>query len=153
MEHQRKVVALVQARMGSTRLPGKVLADIDGEPMLARIVSRVERSSMVTDVVVVTSDTPADDVIEEFCKQKGLSVFRGSENDVLDRIYQAAKAQQAETIVRVTTDCPLIDPEVIDRVVAAYLTDDCDYASNTLICTYPDGLDTEVFSFDALEIS
>ncbi|MBI3066873.1 MAG: aminotransferase class III-fold pyridoxal phosphate-dependent enzyme [Deltaproteobacteria bacterium] len=153
MEYQRKVVALVQARMGSTRLPGKVLADIDGEPMLARIVSRVERSSLVTAVVVITSDTPADDVIEEFCKKRGLSVFRGSENDVLDRTYQAAKAQQAEAIVRVTADCPLIDPAVIDRVVAAYLTDDCDYASNTLIYTYPDGLDTEVFSFDALEIS
>lgn len=146
-----RILAIVQARLGSTRLPGKVLADIEGEPMLSRVVSRVARSRTVNGVIVATSDAKADDRIVELCRQKDVAVFRGNQEDVLERVYQAAKAHKAEIIVRVTADCPLIDPAVIDRVVAAYLADDCDYASNTLVCTYPDGLDAEVFSFVALE--
>lgn len=150
MAHENNVVAIIQARMGSTRLPGKVLADVEGEPMLARVVSRVAGSRRITKVVVATSTTAADDPIAALCQQENIPVYRGSEADVLDRYYQTAVAHHAQTLVRVTADCPLIDPEVIDRVVAAYLTDDCDYASNTIVCSYPDGLDTEVFSFDAL---
>jgi spore coat polysaccharide biosynthesis protein SpsF (cytidylyltransferase family) len=137
--------------MGSTRLPGKVLADIEGEPMLGRIVARVQHSRQVQKIVVATSDALADDPIAEFCEHKGVGFFRGHETDVLDRFYHAAKAHAAEVIVRITGDCPLIDPEVIDRVVCAFLNDGCDYASNILVCTYPDGLDTEVFSFAGLE--
>src|ERR1043166_7811017 len=139
--------------MGSRRLPGKVLADIHGEPMLSRIVSRVARSRLVHQTVVATSDAPGDDRIAKVCEKKNISVFRGNESDVLDRFYYAAKDQRADIVVRITGDCPLIDPEVIDRVIGAYLQGGCDYASNTLVCSYPDGLDTEVFSFSALEIA
>src|SRR2546426_3546265 len=151
LERGQHIVALVQARMGSTRLPGKVLADIAGEPMLGRIVSRVERSRMVQKTIVATSAAKSDDRVAEVCEKKGIAIFRGSEKDVLDRFYHAAKSHQGDVVVRITGDCPLIDPEVIDRVITAYLADPCDYASNTLVCTYPDGLDTEVFSFAALE--
>ncbi len=149
---QRKVIAIVQARMGSTRLPGKALADIDGRPMLGQIVKRLQRSRSINSVLVATSTAKADDAIAEFCGNS-TAVFRGDENDVLDRFFQAAKHYDADTIVRITGDCPLIDPQVVDKIVAAYLADGCDYASNTLLCTYPDGLDTEVFSFAALEIA
>src|SRR5215831_10454506 len=151
LEHEPNIVAIIQARMGSTRLPGKVLADIAGEPMLARIVSRVEQATLIQKVVVAISDATEDDRVAEFCERKKIAAFRGSEQNVLDRFYHAAKSHQADVVVRITGDCPLIDPEVMDRVIAAYLRGECDYASNTLICTYPDGLDTEVFSFAALE--
>lgn len=137
--------------MGSTRLPGKVLADIAGEPMLARVVARVAAAKKIDAIVVATSNAAADDRVAEFCAAKGIAVHRGSESDVLDRYYQAAKSYGAAIIVRITADCPLADPQVIDEVVAAYLTDDCDYATNTIVSTYPDGLDVEVFSFAALE--
>ncbi|MDP2601854.1 MAG: aminotransferase class III-fold pyridoxal phosphate-dependent enzyme [Deltaproteobacteria bacterium] len=145
------VVAIIQARMGSTRLPGKVLADIAGRPMLWHIVGRVRRASTVGRVVIATSTARADDPVEEFCRAHEIACFRGSETDVLDRYYQAARESAADTVVRVTGDCPLIDPQVIDRVVAVFLAEECDYATNTFRYTYPDGLDTEVFSFAALE--
>jgi glutamate-1-semialdehyde-2,1-aminomutase len=151
LEHTRNIVAIVQARMGSTRLPGKVLANIAGEAMLGHIVARVRRSRMISQVIVATSNGSEDDVLAEYCRQKGFPVFRGSESDVVDRYYQAAKVYGADTIVRITGDCPLTDAEVIDRVITAYFSEECDYASNILICTYPDGLDAEVFSFNALE--
>ena len=151
MEAHDNILAIVQARVGSTRLPGKVLADIAGEPMLARVVSRVAAAQKIDAIVVATSNTVADDRIVELCCANCVAVYRGSESDVLDRYYQAAKEHRAAIVVRVTADCPLIDPQVIDRVIAAYLTDDCDYAANTIVCTYPDGLDVEVFSFAALE--
>jgi glutamate-1-semialdehyde aminotransferase/spore coat polysaccharide biosynthesis protein SpsF (cytidylyltransferase family) len=153
LESEHNVVAIIQARMSSTRLPGKVLADIAGQPMIERVLARVKQSRRVTGIVVATSENGADDAIAEYCTARAIALYRGNESDVLDRYYQAAQLHGAKTIVRVTADCPLIDPEIIDRVVAAYLTDDCDYASNTLVCTYPDGLDTEVFSLNALAIA
>ncbi len=146
-----RILAIVQARVGSTRLPGKVLADIEGEPMLLRVISRVARARTVDGVVVATSEAAADQGIVELCRQQQIAVFRGNLEDVLERFYDAAQTHNGEIILRVTADCPLIDPAVIDRVVAAYLAGNCDYASNTLVCTYPDGLDAEVFSFAALE--
>jgi glutamate-1-semialdehyde aminotransferase/spore coat polysaccharide biosynthesis protein SpsF (cytidylyltransferase family) len=151
LEHESNIVAIVQARMGATRLPGKVLADVGGESMLARIVSRLEQATLVQKIVVATSDAADDDKVAEACEHKNIAVFRGSEQNILDRFYHAAKNHHADVVVRITGDCPLIDPEIVDRVVAAYLRGECDYASNTLVCTYPDGLDTEVFSFSALE--
>jgi glutamate-1-semialdehyde aminotransferase/spore coat polysaccharide biosynthesis protein SpsF (cytidylyltransferase family) len=145
------IVAVIQARMGSSRFPGKSLADVSGQPMLWRVIDRVRAAETVERVVVATTDQPADDAIAALCEGEGVSCFRGSENDVLDRFYQAAKAHHANVVVRVTGDCPLIDPSVIDRVVARFQEGDCDYASNVLRYTYPDGLDTEVFSFNALE--
>jgi glutamate-1-semialdehyde aminotransferase/spore coat polysaccharide biosynthesis protein SpsF (cytidylyltransferase family) len=145
------IVAIVQARMSSARLPGKVLADIGGHPMLWHVVHRLQHSRLVNQVVVATSQNPADDVIFEFCQQKGIVCSRGNETDVLDRYYQAARAASADVVVRVTADCPLIDPAVVDKVVRRFLQGGCDYVSNTLRYTYPDGLDTEVFSYAALE--
>lgn len=145
-----KTVAIVQARIGSSRLPGKVLADIAGQPMLRHVVQRLGRASLPDQVVVATTDQPQDDAIAGFCDSQGLACFRGSEADVLDRYYQVAKWSAAEVIVRVTADCPLLDPEVVDQAIALFRADSVDYASNTLLHTFPDGLDVEVFSFAAL---
>jgi len=145
------VVAVVQARMGSRRLPGKSLADIEGKPMLWHVVERVKRARLVDRVVVATSTQPADNAIEEMCHAHGIACYRGSENDVLDRFYHAARGERAAKVVRITADCPLMDPEVIDQVVRRFERGDLDYASNAMVRSYPDGLDTEVFSFAALE--
>lgn len=146
-----KVVALIQARMDSKRFPGKVLADIAGHPMLWHVVHRVRQAKYLNEVVVATSVETSDDPIVSFCKKEGIAYFRGSQEDVLDRFYQAAKKHQADVVVRLTADCPLLDSCVIDQVVQTYLQGKWDYVSNILKYTYPDGLDTEVFSFSALE--
>jgi glutamate-1-semialdehyde 2,1-aminomutase/spore coat polysaccharide biosynthesis protein SpsF len=153
VEQHGKIVAIVQARMNSTRLPGKVLADIAGRPMLEHIVARLRRSRLIDDVIVATSNAPADRYIAEAATIRNFKVFRGAETDVLDRYYRAAQSVDADIVVRITGDCPLIDPQVVDRVITSFLTEECDYASNTLVCTYPDGLDVEVFSFAALEVA
>jgi len=145
------VVAIIQARMGSTRLPGKILADIEGRPMLWHIANRVRRATTVRRLVIATSTARSDDVVGEFCRAHEIACFRGSETDLLDRYYRAARESAADTVVRVTSDCPLIDPQVIDRIVSVFFAEKCDYATNTIRYTYPDGLDTEVFSFAALE--
>lgn len=144
-------LALIQARMGSSRFPGKVLEDVSGRLMLWRVVSRVHRARKIDEVVVATSNQPGDDPIEQFCCREGIKCFRGSELDVLDRFYQAAKAHSADVVIRTTADCPLIDADVIDKIITRFERGDCDYASNVIHYTYPDGLDTEVFSFEALE--
>ncbi len=146
-----KLVALVQARMGSTRLPGKVLAEIAGKPMLWHVANRVSAAKGVNQVCVVTSENSSDNAIEEVCKKFGLKCFRGSEDDVLDRFYRAASALDATAVARITADCPLIDPAVISDVVATFGQAKYDYVSNILKYTYPDGLDVEVFSFDWVE--
>lgn len=145
------VVAIIQARMGSSRLPGKSLAEIEKRPMLWHVIRRVKRATLVDRVVVATSVAPADDAIENVCRENGVPCHRGSENDVLDRFYHAARAEKAAQVVRITADCPLIDPEVIDRVVRRFQRGDLDYASNAMVRSYPDGLDTEICSFSALE--
>lgn len=144
-------VALIQARMGSSRFPGKVLEDLVGHPMLWHVVHRVRQAKRVDQVVVATTDRAVDDPVVRFCDREGILCYRGNEQDVLDRFYQAAKASQADVVVRITADCPLIDPAVIDKVVERFQRGDCDYACNIIRYTYPDGLDTEVFSFAALE--
>ncbi len=144
-------LVLIQARMGSSRFPGKVLEDLSGHPMLWHVVNRVRRAGRVDKVVVATTDRAVDDAIARFCEREGVGCFRGSEHDVLDRFYQAARANRADVVVRITADCPLIDPAVIDKVLARFERGDCDYACNIMRYTYPDGLDTEVFSFEALE--
>ncbi|MBF0551519.1 MAG: aminotransferase class III-fold pyridoxal phosphate-dependent enzyme [Deltaproteobacteria bacterium] len=145
------IVAIIQARMNSTRFPKKVLADIVGRPMLWHVVNRVSQARLVDKVLVATSDKPSDDPVAEYCLKEGIEFFRGSEDDVLDRFYGAARSVSADTVVRITADCPLIDPVVIDKVIAKFKAGSYDYVSNVLIYTYPDGLDVEVFSFQALE--
>lgn len=146
-----KIVVLIQARMTSSRLAGKVLQDIAGKPMLLRVVERVQKAKSIDSVAVITSTHESDDAIEWCCSENNISCFRGNLDDVLDRYYQAACHFQSDVIVRITADCPLLDPIVVDIVVKTFQDGSYDYVSNTIECTYPDGLDTEVFRFAALE--
>ncbi|MGH9512487.1 MAG: aminotransferase class III-fold pyridoxal phosphate-dependent enzyme [Terriglobales bacterium] len=145
------ILAIVQARMNSTRLPGKSMAEISGRPMLWHVATRIRSAPSVDKVVVATTLNASDDPIFAFCRKERISCFRGSELDVLDRYYNAAKEHGADIVVRVTADCPLIDPSVVEKVINRFLEGNFDYVSNALRYTYPDGLDTEVFSFKALE--
>ncbi len=146
-----KVVAIVQARLGSTRLPGKVLKDIGGESMLSRVIGRLRRARLINEVLVATTDTAADDSIVAECRKCSVPVSRGDEKDVLDRYFRAAQLSKADIVVRITSDCPLIDAEITDKTIAAFLEARPDYASNVMQRTYPRGLDTEVISTAALE--
>ena len=147
------IAAIVQARMGSTRLPGKTLADIGGQPMLGHFIWRAGHIPGIQQVIIATTEKPADRAILRFAGERGVPIHVGSEEDVLDRVYQTAKRFGVSTIVRVTPDCPLLDPSVSGRVLARFLEADgaLDYVSNTHPPTFPDGLDTEVFAFAALE--
>jgi spore coat polysaccharide biosynthesis protein SpsF len=150
-----RVVAIVQARMGSTRLPGKVLAEIAGEPMLVRTVERARLAKTVDDLLVATTQTAADDAVEALCRARGYAVYRGSTEDVLDRYYRAAVQASADVIVRLTADCPLLDPALVDLAVQVFLdaAPPADLVVNRLpgARTFPIGLDVEVVSFRALE--
>ncbi|MFH0754729.1 MAG: glycosyltransferase family protein [Candidatus Omnitrophota bacterium] len=150
---QDNIVLIIQARMGSKRLPGKVLMEIDGRPLLGHQVKRVGSSALVNRIVIATSISKEDDLIVSFCQQNGIDCFRGSENDVLSRYYECAKQYQADVVVRLTGDCPLSDPELIDKVIDLFYSKGVDYAANTVppgTRKYPSGLDVEVFSFLAL---
>lgn len=148
-----KVVAIIQARTGSTRLPGKVLEDIAGHPMLTHVVERTSRSKTVDVVVVATTTLLADDAIADLCSEQSWNCFRGSPEGVLDRYYWAATAFEADIIVRITSDCPLIEPEIVDRTVNEFLFlyPEIDYSSNNRVSSFPRGLDVEVMTFLALE--
>lgn len=145
-----KVVAIIQARLGSSRLPGKVLKDLGGESLLSRVVHRSQRAKLIGEIIVATTTEQQDEQIVSESERLGVSVFRGQELDVLDRYYQAAMKFNADAIVRITSDCPLVDPEVIDKIIGSYLSAGVDYASNILDRTYPTGLDAEVFGMNAL---
>jgi spore coat polysaccharide biosynthesis protein SpsF (cytidylyltransferase family) len=136
--------------MGSTRLPGKVLATVEGQPLLWHVLTRLRRARRLDNVVVATSTAVADDRVEAFCRDQQVALFRGSEGDVLDRYYQAALEYRAENVVRITADCPLIDPDVVDQVIGEFFHSGCDYAANIIRRTFPHGLDTEVFKYAAL---
>lgn len=146
-----KIVATVEARMASSRLPGKILKDLAGQPSLQRLVERVRRSKYIQDVIIATTVAPSDDITEEACKKMGVKVFRGSSDDVLDRVLQAAKSGQADVIVELTGDCPLLDPQLIDDVISRYLEGGHDYVSNNLERTFPRGMDTQIFSVKVLD--
>ncbi|MEF2145599.1 MAG: glycosyltransferase family protein [Desulfovibrionaceae bacterium] len=145
----RNVDVIIQARMGSTRLPGKVLREVLGRPLLAYQIERVQRFACLRTLVVATSDLPGDDPVAELGRKLGVRVYRGSENDVLDRYYQAAREIGSETVMRLTGDCPLVDAASCDRVVAEFFRQGLEH-----VCTgksYAEGLDCEVFSFALLE--
>ena len=148
------VIAIIQTRMGSTRLPNKVLMDINGVPSLKFMIDRVNKSNLLDKIVVATTENELDDEIVNFSHSNDICCYRGSENDVLDRYFQAAKKYGANTIVRLTSDCPLIDPELIDKTINLFNEKQVDYAANAVppeIKKYPDGSDVEVFSFKSLE--
>lgn len=148
---RRPIIAVIQARMGSTRLPGKVLAELGGAPLLERMVDRAAKSTLLDGICIATSDRLEDRRVLELAQRIGVDAYVGSENDVLDRMVKAARQQGASTVVRLTGDCPLLDPQVIDKAVGLFLDGEWDYVSNTLLPTYPDGLDVEVVSMEALE--
>src|SRR5215203_5095582 len=134
-------LCILQARMGSTRLPGKVLLPLLDKPLLAWDIYRLRQCRLIDDILIATTTDPRDDAIADLCTREGWGCFRGSENDVLDRYYQAARQRSAETIIRITSDCPLIDPAVTDYVIATYhaAAPAADYASNVFSRTYPRG--------------
>jgi spore coat polysaccharide biosynthesis protein SpsF len=145
-----RTIAIIQARLSSTRLPGKVLMDIEGRPMLARVFDRVSASRLIDGVAVATSVDASDDRLAAFCRSNGIRCHRGPLDDVLARFVQAGRREGADVIVRVTADCPLIDPALIDAVVTIRDAHRADYASNVLSRRYPRGLDVEVFTAEAL---
>ncbi len=146
---------IIQARMSSSRLPGKVLREIAGRPMLGWVVERARRAQTISQVIVATTTDPSDDPVVAFCRAQGYACIRGSLNDVLERYYQAARRTHADVIVRLTADCPFIDPVLMDEAVNALHTGGYDFLANRLPQpwgrTYPIGLDVEVFTFAALE--
>lgn len=150
----QKIVAIIQARQGSTRLPGKVMMEVQGKPLLGYQLERVKSSTLLNQVIVATTTLPMDDIIADYCAGRQVACYRGCVEDVLKRYRDAAQRYSADVIVRLTADCPLIDPAIIDKVISFYLSDpSLDYASNTLKRTYPRGMDVEVFSFGALKLA
>lgn len=146
-----RTVAILQARMTSTRLPGKILLDLDGKPMLAQELARLKRSTLLSEIVIATTTNATDDPLVELAAREGVAIFRGDEHDVLGRYHLAARQFRADAVVRVTGDCPLIDATVVDAAISVLQTEECDYASNTIERTYPRGLDVEVFHRDVLD--
>ncbi len=145
------ILAIIQARMTSQRLPGKVLLPVLGDPLILHLLKRVKKSKKIDEIVVAIPDTPHQTSLEKVVLESNVPIFRGNEEDVLARYYDTAKEYQAKVILRITADCPLIDPSIIDEVISAYEEIECDYASNVAPRTYPKGLDTEVFSWNSLE--
>jgi spore coat polysaccharide biosynthesis protein SpsF len=147
------ILGIIQVRMGSTRLPGKVLKDINGMPMLLRLYERCKMANLVDKFVISTADNEENRIIREFADKHGIEYYAGSENDLLDRIYQTGKKFGARAIVRITGDCPLIEPKEIDRIVKFHLdtNEEHDYVSNNFKPTLPDGLDTEIIKFSTIE--
>lgn len=150
-----KVVAIIQARMGSTRLPGKIMKEVLGKTLLEYQIERIKRSKLIDEIVVATTTKESDDKIVLLCKQLSIAYYRGSEEDVLARYYHAATKHKADTVIRLTSDCPLIDPNEIDKVIRKFIESKgkYDYVSNTLVRTYPRGFDTEVLSYEALKLA
>lgn len=144
------IIALLQARCSSSRLPGKVLKPLLGQPMILRQIERLRRTQRIDELMVVTSEDASDDALAEVCEKADVPVFRGSLNDVLDRFYRAIESKTVDHVVRLTADCPLTDPATVDAVIDFYLDGGFDYASNTLSPTYPDGLDAEIFRAEVL---
>ena len=150
------ISAIIQARMGSTRLPRKVLMQIEDESLLSYQINRILKSKLIDNIILATTTEKIDDEIVSHCKELGVDYFRGSENDVLGRYYETAKYFKSDVIVRMTADCPLLDPNIIDKTVQLFLDEKVNYAANTVPpenSKFPDGSDVEVFDFKSLEIA
>lgn len=149
--HKLIIGAIIQARMGSSRLSGKVLMDIMGEPMLWHVINRLGFSRKINEIILAIPDTKENDILEKFAKKNKIKYFRGNEEDVLSRYFKAAKKFKCDVVVRITSDCPLIDPKIIDKIIEDHLDSTADYTANILKRTYPKGLDVEVLSLKTLE--
>lgn len=153
MNKPLKIVTVIQARTGSSRLPNKILLPVAGKPLLLRMIERVKSSNLTGIVVVAITEEQSDNILENLCVEHGINIYRGQTTDLLDRHYQAAKKFDADAVVKIPSDCPLIDPAVIDKVLNFYLENynRYDYVSNLHPPTYPDGNDVEIMNFSSLE--
>tara|TARA_B100001013_G_C24591353_1_gene434935 strand:+ start:270 stop:1046 length:777 start_codon:yes stop_codon:yes gene_type:complete len=150
MKKKKNIICIVQARMSSIRLPGKSMMDIAGKPAIQRVIERIKRSKYLSNIWLACSSHKSDNILYEFALKHSFNCFRGSLDDVLSRYVSISNNNNADIVVRITGDCPLIDPEIVDQVIEIIIKNKCDYASNTLKRTYPDGLDVEVFTSQAL---
>lgn len=146
-----KIVSIIEARMTSSRLPGKVLLKAANKPMLYHLVSRLRHVKKIDEIVIATTINKEDDKIINFAKKNNIKFFRGSENNVLERVYCAATFFKADVIVQITGDCPIIDPIIVEQVLGIYLINKADYVGNAHVRSYPDGMDVQVFSFKSLK--
>ena len=146
-----KIIAITQARTGSTRFPNKIMNKIEDETLLSIHINRIKKSKKINSIIIATTNKKKDDIIELESNKLNVSCYRGDEEDVLDRFYHAAKPYNPDFVVRLTSDCPLIDSSLIDMIIEAAIISKVDYCSNTLIESYPDGQDVEVFSFNSLK--
>lgn len=153
MSSKRKITVMIQARTGSTRLPRKVLAKIENRLMIWHVINRVKKIKNIQQIILITTKRKEDRILLRIAKENKIIGFTGDTFDVLNRHYKCALQYNADPIVRITSDCPLIDPLVVEKILRFYLKQDYDYASNTIVRTFPHGLDTEIFSFDALEMA
>ena len=144
-------IAIVQARMGSTRYPGKVLKKVCNYPIIQILFERLKKSKKINKIILATTTNKEDDLLEKLINKIGFDVFRGSEKDVLSRYYQVAKMYNAKNIVRITGDCPFVDSIIVDEVINLFYKNNSDYCSNVNPPTFPDGLDVEIFNIDVLE--
>ena len=150
---RRRIVATIEARMTSSRLPGKVLLPAAGRPMLGHLVRRLKKVASLSRIVLATTANKTDDVLEGFAKKSDIAVFRGSEDDVMGRVLNAAESAGADIVVEITGDCPIIDPSIVEQCVQMFLKNDCDYLSNVIHRSYPIGMDTQVFPLTVLRRS
>ncbi len=146
-----RVVATIEARMTSSRLPGKVMMPALGKPMLEHLTSRLKAVPSIDEIVLATTVNATDDVLVDFAKKDGIKVFRGSEDDVMARVIAAGESQDAQVLVEITGDCPVIDPDLVEQTIRMYFNHDVDYASNSIVQSYPDGMETQVISMTALK--
>lgn len=148
-----KIVATIEARMTSSRLPGKVMLPALGRPMLAHLTSRLKAVPSIDEIVLATTINATDDVLADFAEKDGIKVFRGSEEDVMSRVIGAADSAQADVVVEITGDCPIIDPDLVEQTIRVFKRNNAVYAANSFISSYPDGMDTQVITLDALKKS
>lgn len=151
MKKQSKITCIIQARTDSTRLPNKVLKKIESVPMVAHIINRVKKSKNIKQIILATTSKKSDEVLLEIAEKLKIIGFAGDEDDVLGRFFNAATLFSADPIIRITGDCPLIDPGLLDDMIEIFLKNDYDYVSNTIERTFPDGLDIEIFSYNVLK--
>lgn len=148
-----KIVATIEARMTSSRLPGKVLLEAGGKSMLRHLVDRLKTVPSLDEIVLATTVNSTDNILEDFAKQNGIRCYRGSENDVMNRVIEAAVFADTDIVVEITGDCPIIDPQIVEQTIRMFLGNNADYVSNSIIRSYPDGMDTQVFKLEMLQRS